>query len=122
MFTLFDYLDPNRTEERRQAQRDDVAWDRARKENARQSGSHGAATPLLAERRELLASLSKMWEQDMPDQSVDVLNGCPSDFLTPRLARPGRTVPIPGLSAGLNWLLATIVSFLLLVGVLLLAL
>lgn len=123
MLTLFDYLDPQRTEERRAAQRDDAARYRTAKANARRASTPAAATPLAGERHELLASLAQMWaSKELPARETDVLNGCPPDFLMPRISHTRRTLPFPGLGAGMGWVQLTVVSCLLLVGALLITL
>lgn len=113
MQTLFDYLDPERTEAPRRAQRDDAAQDRARKENVRRESCNDAATPFADERRELLASLSEVWATKNRPARVDVLDGCPVD-ITPGLARRPRTPTVPVLSAWVDLLPVMLVSSLLL--------
>jgi hypothetical protein len=120
MFTLFDYLDPTRTEERRQAQRDDAARDRARKQNLRQSLSRAVATPFLDERRELLASLSEMWTmKDESTRGLNVLDDCPRGVPTPGLPRSPRRFPVPGLRDRIAGIPATVVYLVLLMAALL---
>lgn len=109
MLTLFDYLDPERTEARRRDQRDDAARYRDCRANARHGSSSGAATPLAGERWELLASLAEMWAtKELPTRETDVLDGCPPD------ATP--------LGAWADWLPLTLASSGLLMGVVLLVL
>lgn len=122
MFTLFDYLDPERTEARRRDQRADAARDRARKEHARHDSARTAATPFLAERRELLASLAKMWETDTPDQCIDILNGCPHDFPFAHRPRSRRTWLVPRLGVWFGWAQLTVVSLVLIIAVFLITL